>query len=273
MCMKQYILPKVLGSERLDTVIAALESMKGSENLILNWKRVTDIEPSGVAIVSILIDQAYEKNCKLTHLDIPSSIKNKFPSLTKNLVLKNSIPITSEHYFRDKKSFHVCCEGGLNLEYKEILISSFKNLLDEDMLFSIQLVFNELIQNAVDHSSSERYYVYFGLWDDEIHFGVLDMGVTLPSKMEQKYNATSDIEFLEMSLKEGITTRRLRSGGLGLFHTFEMIKSLEGKFVFISRNGQIRRYFSQRKSRYLKLKNTLHGTWVMFTFKSKGHLI
>ena len=138
------------------------------------------------------------------------------------------------------------------------------------MLFSIQLVFNELIQNAVDHSTSERYYVYFGIVDDEVHFGILDMGVTLPAKMEQKYDAKDDIEFLELSLKEGVTTRRLRTGGLGLFHTFEMIKNLEGKFVFISREGQIRRYFSQRKIRHLKLKHVLHGTWVMFTFKTKA---
>jgi hypothetical protein len=98
------------------------------------------------------------------------------------------------------------------------------------------------------------------------------MGITLPSKMEQKFNAENDIEFLELSLKEGITTRRLRIGGLGLFHTLEMIKEMGGKFVFISRDGQIRRYFSQRKVNRMKLKSRLHGTWVMFTFKIKGHL-
>ena len=70
---------------------------------------------------------------------------------------------------------------------KEILINEYSHRLDEDLLFSIQLVFNELIQNAVDHSTSERYYLYFGVVKDEVHFGVLDMGITLPSKMEQKF--------------------------------------------------------------------------------------
>jgi hypothetical protein len=263
-------LPQKIGSERLDTVIESLSVMREVSELNLNWERVEKIEPAGRAIISILIDQAIEKNCLLIHSNLNSNIKKDHP-LLKNLFKKDGLPKPDQHFYKDNNSFHICCQGGINLLYKEILTRDYIHILDEDLLFSIQLVFNELIQNAVDHSTSERYYVYFGLVDDEVHFGVLDMGVTLPSKMEQKFNAKTDIDFLEMSLKEGITTRRLRSGGLGLYHTLEMIKEMGGKFVFISRDGQIRRYFSQRKISRLKLKSRLHGTWVMFTFKIKGH--
>ncbi len=266
----QLTLPQTLGSERLDTVIESLAVMREKPELTFDWSKIKVVEPAGRAIISILIDQAIEKDCLLIHTNLDSTLKKHHP-LLKNLFKKNSLPKPQHHFYKDKYSFHLCCQGGIDLQYKEILLNEYSNILDEDLLFSIQLVFNELIQNAVDHSTSERYYLYFGLVKDEVHFGVLDMGVTLPSKMEQKYNAENDIEFLELSLKEGISTRRLRTGGLGLFHTLEMIKGMGGKFVFISRDGSIRRYFSQRKVNRLKLKSRLHGTWVMFTFKTKGH--
>jgi anti-sigma regulatory factor (Ser/Thr protein kinase) len=265
----QYILPQTLGSERLDTVIECLAAMREHSEINLNWSRVENVEPAGHALISILIDQAIEKKCKLVHSNLDSKLKKNYPLLIQKI--KNlALPDPDKHFYKDKDSFHICCQGGISLQYKEILINEYSHRLDDDLLFSIQLVFNELIQNAVDHSTSERYYLYFGLLKDEVHFGVLDMGITLPSKMEQKFNAKNDIDFLELSLKEGITTRRLRTGGLGLFHTLEMIKDVGGKFVFISRDGQIRRYFSQRKINRLELKSRLHGTWVMFTFKIGG---
>jgi hypothetical protein len=265
-----FILPKKLGSERLDTVIGSFSAMKDNSEVQLNWSKVEVIEPAGHALISILIDQAIEKKCSLIHSNMSPKIKKSYPLLT-NEFQEIGLPKPEQHFYKDQNSFSICCQGGINLLYKEILINEYGNRLEEDLLFSIQLVFNELMQNAVDHSTSERYYLYFGLIKDEVHFGVLDMGITLPSKMEQKFNAENDIDFLELSLQEGITTRRLRTGGLGLFHTLEMIKDMGGKFVFISRDGQIRRYFSQRKISRLKLKSRLQGTWVMFTFKIKGH--
>lgn len=266
--MQRFTLPKILGSERLDTVIEILESMRTISEIEVDWQNVSIIDPAGKAIISILIDQAIEKNCLLIHINLTDHLKKQHP-LLKGLYKKNGLPENTQHNFRDKSSFILCCQGGIDLHYKELLTTHFSQWLDEDTLFSIQLVVNELIQNAVDHSTSERYYIYFGILERYIHFGVLDMGVTLPSKMEQKYSAESDIDFLEMSLIKGVTTRRIRVGGLGLFHTLEMIKDVGGKFVFISRDGQIRRYFSQRKISRMKLKNRLYGTWVMFAFKKR----
>lgn len=268
--MQRFSLPKIFGSERLDTVIEILDAMRSHNEIEIDWAEVHIIQPAGKSIISIIIDQAIEKKCFLIHTNLNKAHKQQHP-LLKNLYKKDGLPKTTDHHVRDLNSFSICCQGGIDLLYKQILIDHFSEKLNEDTLFSVQLVINELMQNAVDHSTSERYYIYFGIQEKEIHFGVLDMGVTLPSKMEQKYDASSDIDFLEMSLKEGTTTRRLRIGGLGLYHSLEMIKNEGGKFVFISRDGQIRRYFSQRKISRMKLKNRLHGTWVMFTFKMKGH--
>jgi len=261
-------LPKVFGSERLDSVIDFLSSMKEQNTLVLNWKNVSILEPAALAIMAVIRDQSIEKKSIITHVGLKKDIRKEFPQECFSTVQLENLPKPSAFDFQTNSSFLLCCQGGIDLRYKQILDEKF-SYLNEDLLFSIQLVFNELIQNAVDHSTSERYYIYFGVLEDEVHFGVLDMGVSLPAKMEQKYSAENDIEFLEMSLKEGTSTRRQRTGGLGLFHTFEIIKDVKGKFVFISRDGQVRRYFAQRKVKRLKLKSRLYGTWVMFTFHLK----
>lgn len=267
--MHKFSIPKVLGSERLDTIITLISLMRDQNEIILDWGKTEQIEPAGLAVLSVLLDQSIEKQCVIHHKNIPGKIKRKYSS---HIFFKHKwqkeLPLPNEHDFKDESAFMLCCQGGIDLRYKEFLHQ--KNYkIDTDLEFSVQLVLNELIQNAVDHSTSERYYLYFGKFEEEIHFGLLDMGVSLPAKMEQKYDAIDDIEYLELSLKEGISTRRQRTGGLGLFHTFEMIKERQGKFVFLSRDAQIRRYFSQRKVNRMTLKSRLSGTWVMFTFKNQ----
>lgn len=269
--MQKFLVPKLLGSERLDTIISLISSMRDQKEIILDWEKTEQIEPAGLAILSILLDQSLEKQCVLHNKNIPTKIKRRYSGhifFTSEKQKQEKLPVPSEHDFKDEYSFMLCCQGGIDLRYKEFLHQK-KYKIDADLEFSVQLVLNELMQNAVDHSTSERYYLYFGIIEEEVHFGLLDMGVSLPAKMEQKYNAVDDIEYLELSLKEGISTRRQRTGGLGLFHTFEMIKDLQGKFVFLSRDAQIRRYFSQRKVHRMTLKSRLNGTWVMFTFKNQ----
>ena len=267
--MQAFRLPKTLGSERLDTILNLLSSMRTEKEVTLDWSNVVEIEPAGLAIISIILDQAIEKECKIRNVNLSTAFKKLIPQSFLKIGKQKKLPVPSSHDTINETSFFLCCQGGLDLRYKNIIEQKFASL-DSDLQFSIQLVFNELIQNTVDHSTSERYYIYFGLVKDEIHFGVLDMGVSLPAKMEQKYESEDDVSFLELSLKEGISTRRQRAGGLGLFHTFAMIKNLQGKFVFMSRAGQIRRYFAQRKVSKSNLKHKLSGTWVMFTFKNPG---
>lgn len=264
-------LPKVFGSERLDSVIEFLSMMKDLDELILDWTKVEHVEPAALAIMAVIRDQSLEKKTKISHVGLTREMRKNFPEESLSTIKSEKLPHQTRFDFQTKSSFLLCCQGGVDLRYIQFLSNKFSHI-DEDLRFSIQLVFNELIQNAVDHSTSERYYIYFGEFQKEIHFGVLDMGVTLPAKMEQKYSAQDDVSFLELSLKEGTSTRRQRTGGLGLFHTFEIIKDVKGKFVFISRDGQVRRYFAQRKVKRMNLKSRLYGTWVMFTFQVKQEI-
>jgi len=95
--------------------------------------------------------------------------------------------------------------------------------------------------------------------------------VTLPAKLEQKYSSPSDEAYLDLALKEGITTRRSRPGGLGLFHTFEYLKDFSGTLTLISRRAQLIRYFKSKRVVRQSLKHILHGTWAMARIPMDTH--
>ncbi|MEK6704547.1 MAG: hypothetical protein AABZ06_02045 [Bdellovibrionota bacterium] len=112
--------------------------------------------------------------------------------------------------------------------------------------------------------------MYGGLWEKkhrrEIHVGMLDMGITIPTKLKPKYDAKSDTDYIELALREGTTTRRERPGGLGLFHTFDHLKQHGGTLTIISGNGQVIRYFKNKKIIRQHNKRRLNGTWCMVRF-------
>lgn len=123
------------------------------------------------------------------------------------------------------------------------------------------------MQNTVDHSTSERYFIYAGINEIEnsFEFGVIDRGIGIPTKLETKYLETSDENYLKKALEFGIGTRRNRKGGMGLYYLFEILKEEKGKMVIISRNGQLRRYFNSRNIKSGSINRTLYGTWCMAT--------
>ena len=90
--------------------------------------------------------------------------------------------------------------------------------------------------------------------------------MTIPAKLEQKYSLTDDTAYLAHSFEEGVSTRRQRQGGLGLSHTFDLVKDSGGTLIVMSRHAQIRRYFRNRKVVRGVLKQPLRGTWCFVKF-------
>ena len=88
--MQRFSLPKIFGSERLDTVIEILDSMRSHNEIELDWGQVTLIQPAGKSIISIIIDQAIEKNCFLIHTNLSKTHKQQHP-LLKNLYKKDGL--------------------------------------------------------------------------------------------------------------------------------------------------------------------------------------
>ena len=141
-------------------------------------------------------------------------------------------------------------------------------------MFDCKIILQELIQNAMAHSGAERHFVYGGLWGREIHCGVLDMGVSIPGKLRQKYPFANDIEAILLALREGTTTRRERAGGLGLFYFHDILKKNRAKLTIASGGAQVRFYFETRRSQKSALKHFLPGTWCFARLphlKQRGH--
>ena len=255
--MHAIVISGVLGEERIDLVLRITSLLRLQAPLEMDWAKLEELRPAGRAILSLWADLQWEYQTPCIHRNVPAWLKALHLPFIEN---KRPTKLeTSAHTGRATTHWGFCSEGGIDLRYLPVLQAQ-TNLFGEDHAFAIQLVLNELMQNAVDHSSAERYYYYFGLHENEIHLGMLDMGVSLPAKLEQHYDFEDDLEALEMSFKLGVTTRRMRKGGLGLNHTFEMVKDRLGKLVIVSRDAQLRRYFSQRKVYRHVLKDRLHGT-------------
>lgn len=262
-----------LGSGRLDSLLRIFAEIRETKrNFIqLNWTNVKNISPAGYGILACLFDSALEQGVELEN----TFVKKNFKSLpvVKNLLEIASyrkMPKPSVHDFEVDDFVLQGQENALNPVFIQRFEEKFGNLLGEEMTYSCQLILNELMQNSVDHSSSERYYMYGGLWNvkekREIHIGVLDMGVSIPAKLAQKYREISDQDYLDLALKEGSTTRRARPGGLGLYLTFEHLKQSDGTLTVVSRHAQLVRYFKSKTVRRRKLKFSLNGTWCFARF-------
>ncbi len=269
--MSPILLPQVISDGRLDAVLEIFSLIKlekkNKKPLQLDWTKVKQITPAGYAILACLFDTAVEQKAKIRNLRIKKIFKSGsvIQNLDKISEFKG-LPKPSIHNFENSETLLEGHELSVHPDFMDRVEWKFKGLLSEDLVFSSRLIINELMVNCIDHSTAERYYLYAGTREREFHLGVLDMGITIPAKLERKYSAKDDVELLEMSLKEGISTRRQRTGGFGLYLTFEHLKKNKGRLTILSRNAQLRRYFNRRSVIKGPLKHTLDGTWCFARF-------
>ncbi len=268
---KLVTLPQELGDGRLDTLLSAfnkVRSMSQSKTkLIVDCSRLSEITPAGYAIIACLVDIAREQNTIIEFTQLSKQYKkNTFFKAIKNDSIAKLLHLDLSVAQVDAKSF--LFEGStVSPHYIEKIANKISKNLSDDQEFAFRLLSNELIQNSIDHSSGEKYYAYAGIFKNEFHFGVLDMGVSIPASLEQKYSSPTDINYLELSLQEGVGTRRLHPGGLGLYYFFEILKQEKGRLVIVSRNASIRKYFKGRNNIKTRLKHTLYGTWCFARIK------
>lgn len=264
--MVEIILPKQISDHRLDTFLKIFFLIKNKHGIHLNWSNVSEISPAGLAILSCLFDSIIENKVQVKNTKIKKEFKN-IPAVANlsNILQYKALPAPSIQNYHDENSI---LRGNtlIDINFIDNIYELCGIKLSKELLFSCKLIFNELMINSIDHSSSERYYTYAGKSGKEFHIGVLDMGVGIPAKLEQKYICTNDLAYLELALKEGSTTRRQRPGGLGLSHTLDVLKNHQGKLTILSRNAQIKQYFLTRKTAKSILTYQLNGTWCFTRF-------
>lgn len=260
-------LPSVIDDGRLDWALRLFnQAAQTGARVSLDWGDVREISPAGFAILCCIFDFFVEQKKRITSV----FVRKKFREIpvVKHLLNIRNYPSLPSPNVQDIDSVGLILKGETTVDImiQERLAEKFSFILSDELLFDCLLILNELMQNTKDHSAAERYYLYAGIWKKEFHIGVLDMGVTIPAKMEQKYVCNDDLEYLELALKEGTTTRRQRTGGVGLPYFFQYLKRNVGKLTIVSRMAQIRRYFRTRKSQRNILKYPLRGTWCFARF-------
>lgn len=259
-------LPQTIDDGRLDNILFLLNESKRvgntHEKIIIDWGNTSTISPAGYAILCCVFDSLIEQRNNIKNLNIPKALASNTLVRNFNGIHRfNTLPKPNINNFENSDTIVHGNSTSIDLLFYEHLEARFARFLSEDLLFACKLIINELMQNTIDHSTSERYYLYSGKWGNEFHFGLCDMGATIPAKLEQKYRCDNDCAYLKLALQKGTGTRRKRPGGFGLYYFFEYMKELNGKLTILSRNGQVRRYFKTRKSQITPLKYTLNGTW------------
>lgn len=261
-------LPAVIGDGRIDLLLKLIGCARNSRvEINLDWSKTTQISPAGLAILACLFDTFVEQKTKVENIHVPKAFR-RFPIVDHLLGIHKYpfLPRPDIHDFEDQEMIVRGYPAAINPLFAERVDEKFSGDLSADVRYFVRLVINELMQNSVDHGAAEGYYAYAGLWKNEFHVGLLDMGVTIPAKLQQKYQFRNDLESLELSLKKGISTRRQRLGGFGLYYFFEFMKENCGKLTMVSRGAQVRRYFRTRKSQRSLLKYPLPGTWCFARF-------
>ena len=263
-------LPSIIDDGRLDWAFSLLHESrnirKPREEIRIDWSAVQEISPAGYAILCCLFDSFVEQRNKIKCVFCKKIFHNA--PVIQNLMDTGKFPSLPSPDIHNMETTDTILKGETSIDilFQERFREKFASLLSEELAFDCLLILNELMQNSFDHSTAERYYIYAGMWKNEFHAGVLDMGISIPAKMEQRYTCNDDLEYLELALKEGTSTRRTRTGGVGLAYFFHFLKRNGGKLTIISRDAQVRRYFKTRRSQKNMLKHTLHGTWCFARF-------
>lgn len=275
--MQEILLPHSLGEGRIDTIIQLFHIVKSNHSLKVDWSRVREITPAGWGILACLWDRVLEQKIKWKHSGLRSKLR-QHPLLKRlwSLPARSAMPEPSFYNFEEEHAVLVGLSNTLLPSFMDQVEEWFGQvhgkLLDGDLAFSCRLILNELMVNAVDHSTAERYYLYAGFSKKQFQVGALDMGVTIPAKLERKYIRENDADYLKLALQEGSTTRRQQVGGLGLSHTLAQLRQAKGTLILLSRQAQLRHYFQSNKVRASLLKVPLDGTWCFANFPWKGRV-
>lgn len=257
-----FVLPQTIDDGRMDLLLKILTLSKqwGSKPIRFDWSKTHSVSPAGLGMLCCLWDTFIEQGNRINHTRIHKNLRGLMPVRLSGQRFP-MLPPPKTYNYEGETMLLRGLANAIDPLFVERVREKFCRILSDDLLYACALILNELMQNSVDHSSAERCYLYAGLWGREFHVGVLDMGVSIPAKMEQKYRCSSDLEYLELALKKGTGTRRIRAGGFGLYYFFEFLKECRGKLTLVSRGAQIRRYFRTRRSQKNMLKYTLNGTW------------
>lgn len=129
----------------------------------------------------------------------------------------------------------------------------------------LHYAFTEILNNAIDHSESERCRIQLGTRPYHATFKIRDFGVGIFSTIAAKYGAADEYEALRHLLKGKTTTAPDRHTGEGIFFTSRAADQM----VIRSHRLQIR-FENESKNTVVEELRFQSGTEVSFSIRSRS---
>lgn len=237
------------------------DAQKSKEPLTFIFEKTTFIDPFAITIIAGTIQYSLQiKERKITYT--PPKDK-KLKNYLSQIGFSTFFHLNSKDIHKDTSVELVQLEvlKPFYIEKIIILIDSKMNL-SKDMKNSLKMSLQEILTNVFDHSKSAngcfacaQYYPNKKL----IRLCITDFGVGILTNLKSKYKVKTDIEAIEKSVEEGVTSRS-QSAGFGLAHIRNFLKVNEGILTIISGRGKIE-FYSSRIERY-NITKGFNGTIV-----------
>jgi anti-sigma regulatory factor (Ser/Thr protein kinase) len=154
-----------------------------------------------------------------------------------------------------------------NVDLKEHLIyeeltsrSALMKKLNENASSILNFAFSEMLNNAIEHSQSDRIRIELYRDEKDLVFTVRDFGVGVFENIKKKYELSTDLEAIQELLKGKTTTAPKAHSGEGIFFTSKsadefILESFESRLRV---NNRIDDVFVESRER------SLRGTKVTF---------
>jgi len=158
---------------------------------------------------------------------------------------------TAEAFASAKKGINSFVGGfmrvGLHEDFVFSQIQKETGILDgigENVLNILRWSVTEMINNAIEHSGSEKVWVKMKRSEDVISFTVTDQGVGIFNKIRNAFGFPDEISAVQHLLKGKQTTDEKQHSGLGIFFTSKMlnrmsIESGEKEIIFDNNIGDV----------------------------------
>jgi len=125
----------------------------------------------------------------------------------------------------------------------------------------------EMVNNAIEHSRSDKVIVAMERIKDEVNFAVRDGGVGIFNKIKQEFGLSDILSAIQQLLKGKQSTDAARHTGQGIFFTSKMADSFT-----IRSSGKVIRFFNEENFKDIILEDCVDrgGTEIYFNINVNG---
>lgn len=156
-----------------------------------------------------------------------------------------------------------------NLEEDKVFqeVTEFLNLrrqLGRNALDIARYAFTEMLNNAIDHSHSEKCEIHTYLDTYTVHFRIRDFGIGIFFSIFEKFNLADEYSAIGELLKGKTTTMGERHAGEGVFFT-----SKAGDTISFQSHKTKLIFNNQKQDVFVEENRFLKGTEVLFSLKRR----